>query len=170
MARGLGSVQENGFRVRGRGVGVRRWARDRDGNIPRRAVVGARWTGPALTKPPWGPTDARSTCRTTPVSSWTCMCRGNGECPSLLPLNHLDAQSTCPRSLRSPRSSASNRIIGAKDHASIQMNVAEVSREAAGPTRWVRGRGRADLHVDSQTSGFDPKVLGHLFTTPFLNF
>ena len=66
--------------------------------------------------------------------------------------------------------SASNRIIGAKDHASIQMNVAEVSRAAAGPTRWVRGRGRADLHVDSQTSGFDPKVLGHLFTTPFLNF
>lgn len=128
MARGLGSVQENGFRVRGRGVGVRRWARDRDGNIPRRAVVGARWTGPALTKPPWGPTDARSTCRTTPVSSWTCMCRGNGECPSLLPLNHLHAQSTCPRSLRSPRSSASNRIIGAKDHASIQMNVAEVDK------------------------------------------
>lgn len=56
------------------------------------------------------------------------MCRGNGECPSLLPLNHLDAQSTCPRSLRSPRSSASNRIIGAKDHASIQMNVAEVDK------------------------------------------
>ena len=98
------------------------------------------------------------------------MCRGNGECPSPLPLNHLHPQSTCPRSLRSPRSSASNRIIGAKDHASIQMNVAEVSRAAAGPTRWVRGRGRADLHVDSQTSGFDPKVLGHLFTTPFLNF
>ncbi|KAJ8779115.1 hypothetical protein J1605_012966 [Eschrichtius robustus] len=33
-----------------------------------------------------------------------------------------------PRSLRSPRSSASNRIIGAKDHASIQMNVAEVDK------------------------------------------
>ena len=37
-----------------------------------------------------------------------------------------------------PRSSASNRIIGAKDHASIQMNVAEVSRaEATGPSRPV---------------------------------
>lgn len=36
-----------------------------------------------------------------------------------------------------PRSSASNRIIGAKDHASIQMNVAEVSR-AGGREAWVR--------------------------------
>ncbi|XP_065775762.1 small ribosomal subunit protein eS21 isoform X3 [Muntiacus reevesi] len=53
------------------------------------------------------------------------MCRGNGERPSLLPLNPLHPHSTSPRSLRSPRSSASNRIIGAKDHASIQMNVAE---------------------------------------------
>lgn len=41
MARGLGSVQENGFRVRGRWVGGRRWARHRDGNLARRAVVGA---------------------------------------------------------------------------------------------------------------------------------
>ena len=63
-----------------------------------------------------------------------------------------------------------NRIIGAKDHASIQMNVAEVSCAAAGLTRWVRGRGRADLHVDFQTSSFDPKMLGHLFMTPFFNF
>lgn len=44
--------------------------------------------------------------------------------PPTAPSEPLPAH--CPPA---PRSSASNRIIGAKDHASIQMNVAEVSRE-----------------------------------------
>ena len=52
MAQGLGSVQENGFRVRGRGVGGRRWARDRDGNIAWRAVVGAGLGGARGHGPP----------------------------------------------------------------------------------------------------------------------
>lgn len=98
------------------------------------------------------------------------MCRGNGELPPLLPLNPPTPNLHLPAHCAASRSSASNRIIGAKDHASIQMNVAEVSWAAAGPTRCVRGRGRADLHVDFQTSSFDPKMLGHLFMTPFFNF
>lgn len=39
----------------------------------------------------------------------------------------------------SPHSSASNRIIGAKDHASIQMNVAEVSPPAGFEAAGVAG-------------------------------
>lgn len=41
-------------------------------------------------------------------------------------------------------SSASNRIIGAKDHASIQMNVAEVSWEPGRREGWdvCAGKGR----------------------------
>ena len=68
---------------------------------------GRGWTGrgartrSVLKKPPWGPADARSTCRTTPVSSWTCMCRGNGELPPLLPLNPPHPQPTSPSLLRS---------------------------------------------------------------------
>uniref|UniRef100_A0A3P8P6W4 Small ribosomal subunit protein eS21 n=1 Tax=Astatotilapia calliptera TaxID=8154 RepID=A0A3P8P6W4_ASTCA len=48
------------------------------------------------------------TCRTTPVNLWTCTSRGN-VCVCVC-------------------SSASNRIIGAKDHASIQINIAEVDK------------------------------------------
>lgn len=88
-----------------------------------------------------------STCRTTPASSWTCTCRGNGKHPRAL-LFDLFARPHCahvpqllfipfpfrgqPCALFSSISSASNRIIGAKDHASIQMNVAEVSWEPGG--------------------------------------
>lgn len=141
---GLGSGAEVGSEVRGPGPGAR---------TPR--PHGA----------PRAPADAPSTCRTTPASSWTCTCRGNGEAPARA--RHPRPRpppSPPPRSLRSPRSSASNRIIGAKDHASIQMNVAEVSRGGrpggGGSARRERGRGSPGWADGSLTLGLRLQALG----------
>uniref|UniRef100_A0A8C8FLC3 Small ribosomal subunit protein eS21 n=1 Tax=Oncorhynchus tshawytscha TaxID=74940 RepID=A0A8C8FLC3_ONCTS len=63
----------------------------------------------------------KTECRTTLVNSWTCTSHVNARVPVSLIL-----YATCydPVSF----SSASNRIIGAKDHASIQINIAEVDK------------------------------------------
>ncbi|XP_034881244.1 40S ribosomal protein S21-like [Mirounga leonina] len=53
--------------------------------------------------------------------------RRNGERPPS-PVPHPQHPPTPACSVRPPCSSDSNRIIGAKDHASIQMNVAEVDK------------------------------------------
>lgn len=77
------------------------------------------------------------------------MCRGNGERRPRANPPHASPAPTAllpqlpsPFTASPPRSSASNRIIGAKDHASIQMNVAEVSSAVGGSPSGERGLGR----------------------------